>query len=177
MAKVPTGPIVIRYNGLFDFDGFYSAMIDWCKNMGFLFQEDTYKHKVPSPTGAEQEFTWKAEKETTNYVKNSLTISGHLWDASEVTVEKNGKKKKLTKGRFEIVIVGTLITDWQKKWKGSKFKERLGKIYEGVIIKKEIEGVHWDEMYYRVWNLHAILKKYFDMQTKWHEYKKYLGED
>ena len=32
-------------------------------------------------------------------------------------------------------------------------------------------------IYYRMWNLQAIIKKYFDMQTKKYAYKGYLGED
>ncbi|MFH1682586.1 MAG: hypothetical protein ABIA37_02200 [Candidatus Woesearchaeota archaeon] len=176
MSKHDTGPIVIRYTGLFDMDGVYSAMVDWCKNYGFIWQEGTYKHKVPTPKGAEQEFEWTAEREVTDYIKNTIFIKGHLWDATEVDIEVNGKRKTLTNGRMEMVITGSLITDWQGTWKGGKFIQWLGKAYENYILKKDIESIYWDEMYYRLWNFHAVLKKYFDLQAKWHEYKNYLGE-
>ena len=175
MASNKYPPIRVRYNGLFDFDGLYAAMTDWAKNYGYLWEEESYKHKVPSPKGAEQEWLWFAEKNVTDYIHYKLMILGHIWDMTEV--EKEGKRKKLTNGRFEIIIIGTLTTDWQKKWGQNKFSRFLGRMYEKYVMVKEIETIYGDQLWYRMWNLQAVLKKFFDMQTKWHEYKRYLGEN
>lgn len=169
-------PIRVRYSGLFDFDALYAAIIDWCKNYGYLWEEETYKHKVPSPKGAEQEFKWVAEKEVNDYIKYKIVMEPHIWDLTEVEVEKEGKKRSLSNGRIEILIKGELIPDWQKKFSRGRFSKFLGKAYYGMR-RREIESVYGDNLYYRLWNLQALIKKYFDMQTKWHEYKKYLGED
>ena len=152
-------------------------MTDWAKNYGYLWEEESYKHKVPSPKGAEQEWLWFAEKNVTDYIHYKLMILGHIWDMTEVEVEKEGKRKKLTNGRFEIIIIGTLTTDWQKKWGQNKFSRFLGRMYEKYVMVKEIETIYGDQLWYRMWNLQAVLKKFFDMQTKWHEYKRYLGEN
>lgn len=179
MTKIPVGPgpIYVRYTGLFDFDALYTAIVDWCKNEGYLWEEETYKHKVPSALGAEQEWKWHAEKEVTSYIKYEIKIEAHIWDRTEVEVTKDKKRKKLTNGRFQLILNGNVITDWQKKWEKNKFSRFLGKLYEEHIIRKEIENIYHDQLYYRLWNLQAIIKKFFDVQTKWHEYKKYLGED
>lgn len=167
---------IIRYNGLFDFDGLYALVTDWAKNYGFIWLETKYKHKVPSPKGAEQEISWKAEKTVTDYVKYEINIEVHTYDCTEVEVESEGKKKPLTNGRIAITIQGKIIPDWQEKFSGSKFVEKIGKVYAKLFMG-DIESIHGDTLHYRILNLHSLIKKYFDMQSKKHAYKGYLKED
>ena len=172
-AKLPS--ITLRYNGLFDFDAMYAMIIDWAKNYGYMWHERTYKHKVPSPKGAEQEFVWQMTKDVTEYVHHDIMFSVHMWDLTEVQVEIDGKPKSLSNARLYIVISGTLKSDWQGKFKGSKLAEKLGQWF-GKISEKEMDS-YTDALYYRVWNLQALMKKYFDMQSKKYQYKGYLGEN
>ena len=59
------GPTMrVRYNGLFDFDTLYASIIDWGKNYGYKVHEKVYKHKIPSPLGAEQEIKIDFSKKT-----------------------------------------------------------------------------------------------------------------
>lgn len=175
MPTYPLEPIQLRYHGLFDFDGFYSAVIDWAKNYGYLWHEKSYKHKVPSPRGAEQEWDWQMSTNVNEYVRFVIEIEIHSWDLLEVEVEVEGKKKILNNGRMLIKIEGAVELDWQKKFTGSKFRQKLGEWYIKYYFNRELIQ-YWDPLYYRVWNLHAIMKKYFDMQTKKNAYKNYIGE-
>ena len=176
MARpLPLKRAIIRYSGLFDFDALYATIIDWCKNHGYNWHEVTYKHKVPSPRGAEQEWRWRAEKEVNDYFKYELFFIPHAWDLTEIEITKDGKKKTLTNGRMEIIIEPTLVLDWQGRWKRNRFTEWLGTQYYQVI-RREIENVYHDELYYRMWGLQTAIKKFFNMQTKWNEWRKYLGE-
>ncbi len=168
--------ITLRYTGLFDFDGLYTAVIDWAKLYGFKWHEKSYKHKVPSPKGAEQELDWVIEKKVTEYISNKIIFTIHTWDQQEVEVDTDGKKKTLTNARMYIVIEGELEFDWQRRFAGSSFAKRLGDWYRNIVYKKELEAVYLDQLYYRIWGLHSILKKYFDMQTQKFAYKTYLGE-
>lgn len=177
MSKQDLPPIIIRYTGLFEFEGIYKIIIDWCKNYGYTWEEETYKHKVPSPRGAEQEFRWIAEKEVTDYLKYKIEMEAHGWDMTEIVMEKDGKKKSLTNARFEIIIKGIVITDWQGKWKKGRLPQFLGNIYEKFVIRRELDGLYADGLFYRLLSLQTLLKKFFDMQTKWNEYKGYLGGD
>ncbi|MBI4152678.1 hypothetical protein HY495_03130 [Candidatus Woesearchaeota archaeon] len=176
MASIPLNPITLRYNGLFDFDGMYAAIIDWAKNYGYLWFERSYKHKVPGPQGAELEFEWVMTKNITEYINYNILIIVHTWDTKEVEVEIDGKKKKLTQSRLYIILQGTLEIDWQKRFaEGGKMAKLLGK-WTLKVKTPELEGVYADQLYYRLWNLHALLKKFFDLQSKKHVYKGYLGE-
>ena len=169
-------PIILRYQGLFDWSGLYKSMVDWLKKYRFYFHEQTYKHKVPSPKGAEQELRWFAEVDVNDYIRFKMTIEIHLWDMTEVEVVKDGKKKVLTNARMEIVLLGDLILDWMNKFEKSKFTRALRDFYNKYIIRREIESFYGDMLYYRMWNFHSYIKKYLDLQTQWHEYEGYLGE-
>ncbi|MEW5897283.1 MAG: hypothetical protein AB1668_06310 [Nanoarchaeota archaeon] len=175
MTEIPLREITLRYNGLFDLDGLYAAVVDWAKNYGYMWHETKYKHKVPSPAGAEQELTWLMTKNVTEYRREEIVFDLHIWDMLEVEVEANGRKKSLSNARIQILIKGKLGLDWQKRFTG-KFAEKLGRLYEKVI-QKDIESVYYDQLYYRIWNLHAVVKKYFDMQAEKFAYKGYLKEN
>ncbi|MBT3813901.1 hypothetical protein HOE37_05260 [Candidatus Woesearchaeota archaeon] len=166
---------IIRYSGLFDFDGFYAAVIDWGKNHGYMWHEIDYKHKVPSPSGAEQEWKWRLMKDVNDFINYDIQFIIHAYDLLDVEVEVEGRKKNLTKGRLYIWINGTVTYDWQSKFGGGKFAKWLGAFY-AKRMNPEIAG-YWDTLYYRIWSLQTIIKKYFQMQTTKHPYKEYLKED
>lgn len=170
------GHIIIRYNGLFDFDALYAVIVDWAKHHGYMWTETEYKHKVPRPSGAEQNIKWKFTKKVNEYIHYEIRFHLHTWDQREVEVEIGNEKKSLTNARMHITIWATLTFDWQKRFKGSTFSLLLGDWYRNVVMKKEVESLYNDQLYYRVWNLHNIIKKYFDMQTKKYAYKGYLKE-
>lgn len=176
MSSLPLPQITLRYEGPFDFDGMYAAIIDWAKNYGYLWLETVYKHKVPSPKGAELEFLWEMTKNVTEYISYKITFTVHTWDTTEVEITVDGKKKTLTNSRIHLLIEGKIETDWQKRFSGNKFAQKLGGWYE-KLMGKNIEAIYWDQLYYRIWNLHALLKKYFDLQSKKYQYKGYLKEN
>ena len=176
-SKLPIPSITLRYKGVFDLDGLYAAVTSWAKNYEFLWHERDYKHKVPVPAGAEQEMKWDLSRKVTDYISYSISMAVQIWDLKEIQVEENGKKKRLSNARIQININGVVISDWQKIFGKGKFAGKLGNWYEKVFIKSDLEGRYWDPLYYRIWNLHAILKKYLEMQGQKYAYKGYLGED
>lgn len=176
MEDVNLPTITLRYNGVFDFDSFYTAVIDWAKNEGYMWHEKTFKHKVPSPEGAEQEFDWELTKNVTEFVRYTILISIHAWEMRDVDVEINGRKKTMAKARLFVRMNGFVKWDWQKRFsKAGKFGKFLGEVY-GKAMTRDV-AMYIDQLYFRMGNLHAIMKKYFDMQSKKHAYKGYLGEN
>lgn len=175
MEDVNLPTITLRYHGVFDFDGFYAAVIDWAKNEGYMWHEKSFKHKVPSPEGAEQEYDWELTKNVTEFVRYFILMSVHAWEVRDVDMEVNGRKKTMTHARLFIRMNGFVKWDWQKRFaKGGKLGKFLGEMY-GKAMTRDL-AMYIDQLYYRMGGLHAIMKKYFDMQTKKYEYKRYLGE-
>ena len=156
---------IIRYRGLFDWDGLYQAMADWFKRYRFILHEETYKHKVPSPRGAEQELRWIATSDVTDYIRFKIVVDFHLWDMTEVEIVRDGKKKLLTNARIQITLKNTLITDWQNRFEKNSFTRMLRGLWDGYIERRMIESGYGDIIFYRTWDLHAYIKKYLDMQT------------
>lgn len=167
---------VIRYTGIFDFDGLYKAMVGWLKARRYWFFEDTYKHKPGGPFGKELEIKWIAKKKVTEFYDTSMTINIHIWDLKDVEVIKEGKKIKLQKARMEIRFDADITLDYQKQWEKSSWTQALFTFYRKYIIKQEWESLWWDTIYYRLLKFHAFTKNYLDMQTKGNEYAGYLGE-
>jgi len=167
---------IIRYKGLFDFDGLYNLIVQWMKARRYWFHETKYKHKVPMPTGAEQEITFKGTKDITEYISQEIVIDFHLWDMTEVEVEQAGVKKTLTNARIEIVLTGALNMDIESRYEKTKFLLGLRKFLHKYILRPDIDA--WaDELRYRLYKLHEEIKKFLDMQAKGSEYVGYLGDN
>jgi len=165
--------ITVSYTGLFDFDGMYAAITDWAKNYGFVWYEVDYKHKVPSPKGAEVELKWSLSKVVNEYVSYEIVITPHIWNLLETEVEVNGKKKQMTSAILYIWLEPKVTLDWQSKGEtGGKLGKFLGKLYNKLLFRDL--SFHFDNLYYNTWNLHAVIKSYFDMQTKKNAFKDYM---
>ncbi|PIN73985.1 hypothetical protein COV20_02630 [Candidatus Woesearchaeota archaeon CG10_big_fil_rev_8_21_14_0_10_45_16] len=176
MPKDILGPIIVRYAGLFDLDTLYSSIIDWAKNYGYMWHEKSYKHKIPSVLGAEQELDWELSKNVTEYIKYVIKIRLLLTEMTELEVNTGGKTKQLTSGRLYLTMNGVVEWDWQKRFeKGGRLGKWLGKMYERAT-QKELESIYMDTLWYRMWNLQGMIKKILDLQTKKHAFKEYLGE-
>ena len=168
--------LIIRYKGLFDFDGLYYLMVQWLKQRRYWFHEIDYKHKVPTPYGAEQEIKWEAEKKINDYMKYRIGIFLHTWDQTEVEVIKDGEKKTLTSARIEITFDGTIEIDYEKRMSKSRVWAAIADVYYKYFLKEDIESIHYDTMYYRLQRLHSMVKKFLDMGAKGYEYEGYLGD-
>lgn len=176
MTEVKFEVGTIRYQGLFDFEGLYQAAVDWCKAHRYHFHEDSYKHKVPSPLGAEQEMLWTMYANVTEFFRFDITINVHTWEMTEVEVIKDGKKKILTNARLEIKMKGKVTADWQGRFKEGALRKMMKTLLTDYIWRREFTSVYADTLYYRLINLNTIFKKYLDMQTAWNEYEGYLRE-
>lgn len=173
----PTRDLFIQYEGLFDFDGMYSAIISWAKNYGYMWHEVDYKHKVPDAYGAEQEFKWTMTKRIDPYAVYEIKLHTHVFEMVDVEVNVGGKKKNLTKAKIYIKIIGTLKLDWQKHIRnGTKFARTLGDFWTRIFVH-DLSGTYWDTLVYRIYDLQHMIKGYLDMQTKKYTFKGYLGED
>ncbi len=159
-------PIYIRYTGLFDFDELYASIVDWGKGYGYQWFERNYKHKVPKPDGAEQEFVWLLGRDINEFVRYEINIETHLWDMVEVEVDTGKKKKKLTNARIEILITGKVVFDIEGKYADSnRWVQMFGQLYKKVV-QKEFEVQHWDNLYYRIYSLSSMIKKKLDVEGK-----------
>ena len=174
LTKVPAPTLVIKDEGIFDFEGLYKTLVSWFIDQGYRFEELSLKHKVPSLAGTELEYIWFAWRRHNEYTKFCVDMIFKLYDAKDLDVIKDGKKKRLTKARILCEFYGYLELDYSKRFSGNKFLQGLNKFLQYQILMKPMEGVigsmWWDELYYRTLKLHAVIKEYLALEAKGNAY-------
>ncbi|MDO8741074.1 MAG: hypothetical protein Q7J54_05885 [Candidatus Woesearchaeota archaeon] len=158
----------IKKVGIVDLDGLYRLMHRWYVDRNYYFEEPTYKHKVPSPAGAEEEFEWFGWRKMNDYVKYWILAYMHFYEMKEVEIIKDGKKKKMIRARVYIEVWGTMEWDWQKRWQGSKFLENVRKFMDQYFFmtRDKIGSSVWgDRLMYVAMKLHSEIKEHLEMET------------
>jgi hypothetical protein len=131
------GALKIRFKGVYDFEGAYRYVHDWLKRRAYRFHEKKYKDKPDTALGSETEIDLYGEKEVSEYYQYLVEVSFHTWETKDVMVNEGGKQARRSRGRVEIQISGNVITDWQKRYSGTKVKEMMGKFLDKVVLKYE----------------------------------------
>jgi len=157
---------IIKFKGIFDFHSLMRTMRNWIVNQGYEFHETSVKHKVPSPIGAEQEFEWWGWRKVNSYVKFHIDIYFHLWDLHDVEVVREGKKQKLQSARMQIEMTGRCELDWSNRFAGSRFLQALADFYDNYVIRKQIDTIYTDQLYYRIYKLQRVAKEFLEFETK-----------
>jgi hypothetical protein len=155
----------IKYDGIFQFDGFYQFCYDWITGeMGMLLAEKKYKEKL-SGESKNLEIEWKAEKEMTDYFKFEIEVSFKIIGLTKIEITEGTKKIKTNKGSVEMTMKGNLLRDYKGKFEKSGFQKFLRGIYEKMVIYARV-----DEMQGKVISdcdeFLAQAKAYLDLEGK-----------
>ncbi|OIO65088.1 hypothetical protein COY28_03140 [Candidatus Woesearchaeota archaeon CG_4_10_14_0_2_um_filter_57_5] len=170
MVGIPMWPMRIKYFGLFDWEGLYKMVYNWYQQKGYFYNETNYSYKVPTPMGAEMKLKCEGWRKTNDYMREWIYVYYHFFEMREVEVIKDGKKQKLTKARFYIELTGMVEMDYHGRWKQTLMGAYLKEFYHKFIIKKHMELMWWDRLYYRIYKLHGEIKQFLDMQGKENAY-------
>lgn len=161
----PLGPISqLRYKGIFDFEQLYRIMRAWFSEREYDFFEKKYKDK-DKIMGHEIEVDWHAEREINEFCQNHIRIFFHGWDMNEIDVVKDGKKKKVFKGRMLITFSAHLEMDYQNLWEKTAFHRFLRTFYIKNIIWHEIDDIWSDKLWYEANKIQQLAKQYLEMES------------
>jgi len=155
----------IKYKGVFDLDKVYKGAILWFKEHKFEFHETSYKTKPP-----ELELSWIAERKKSGFIKEVIEIHWHMFEQYPVEVIENGVKKQLYDANFTITMWGAIETDYadifgEQKWRDSNLKRRMLSFYNRYVVKKELDIMEEDVLYYEMYNLQTVIKKMIGMKA------------
>lgn len=177
MMVNPYFSMFIQYKGVWDMQDLYEVMADFFRNQKFKFYEVVYKHKHPSPFGADRQYVWRAVKNVEEYYQFEVDLFFHTYDARDIEVAmKDGSKRTFTKGRIWAQIRGRVYTDYEKKWEDNAFYAQLRNFYHKYVIQKKIEGIWEDEVYYHVMHpLHHLIQQRLKLETEEYEHKEFVG--
>ena len=123
-------PIIIRYRGLFDYDGLMALLRKFFAEYRFeKVNEPKFKFKVGG-TGAEAEFRIKGFRIVSEYIKITLQIDGHVWGIKRTLKEFHGEKKLVTSGKIQLQLSAKIGLDYNKLFDSSKKKGAEKKLIE-----------------------------------------------
>lgn len=175
--EAPATPVYMQYKGIFDLQDLYETIADFFRQKKFKLYEKMQRHRRPGPFGAELLYSFEARRKVEDYYEWIVTVNIETFDERDIEVVlKDGTKKKMTKGRLWIQILGNCVTDYEKIWEKSAFLAHLKSFYNKYIVKKKFEGVWWDELQYRiVLRLHALIKERLKMASEGYETRHMAG--
>ena len=155
----------IRYRGVYDWEGLFRLMRGWFEAREYEFYERRYKHKSKHE-GAELEINFEAWRDINEYARNVIKIYFHIWNAEEVEVVKDGKKKKMWDARMLIEFSGLVELDYDNHWEHSFFLRHLRNFYHEFVIKQEIDNIWTDKLWYKINDLQQECKRFLGMQSE-----------
>jgi hypothetical protein len=152
----------IVYVGIFDYQKLVRTIATWFADQGYEFHEDMFKHKVPSPSGSEQEFGFRGWRKTTEYVQYWIILKCHIWELKEVDILVDGAKKKMAKGKLQLILSMEVFFDYNEKFK-TPSAVKIQNFLHKQVWDKQISGGWEDECYYRMYKLHKVIKETLNM--------------
>ena len=175
-TELGDGPLYIRKTGIWDMQDLYETVAEFFRIRKFKFHERVYKHKRPSPFGAERQYTWEAEKKENEYIIFKYNIYIHTYDAHDIeVVDKNNQKRNFTKGRIWFEIRSAVETDWEKRFEENKFYKELKNFFNKYIVKNNIVMGWETNMRYQMGELHALVKERLKMEADEYEHLHFAG--
>lgn len=161
MPRSPTQTVTLRYQGLFDFEGLYGALISFFTSKEYDYIEKLWKEKEASPEGREITVKMAPEKKVTEYIMHVYAIEWKSIDVHPVEIVRNGKPVKLIHARFHIIIKAELNVDWQSLGDTSP---KLGAFWKDHVFKRELWGVYYPNLQMEAQQLMDHLKQYLHME-------------
>ncbi|MBD3209221.1 hypothetical protein GF367_02270 [Candidatus Woesearchaeota archaeon] len=156
---------MIRYKGVFDWEGLYRLCRLWIEDNRYKFQEKRYKHK-----GDELEIDLTGERRIDEMHKQHLYVYFHIWHLRDIEIAEGTKTLKRNTGLVHVEIWGSIEVDYSGRFEGSKFKEKLKKWWM-IIRKKEFLGTYIEPFTKTLFDLHTKIKTFLNMSTDENYYK------
>lgn len=154
--------LVLRYQGLFDFEALYEKIIHFFESRKYEYVEKRWKEKDFSPLGRERVIKMAPEKYVTEYLMYEYAIEWNNMDVHKVEVVRNGKTVSLTWARFIFTCEAHIHVDWQKL---GKKNEKTAKFFNEKVLKREITEVHAPELLFEQQRLLDDIKEFLHMEV------------
>ncbi len=164
VSAIPDESIILKYSGIFDLSGLYKAIADWFIDYGFYLEEPVWKHKIPTPGGAEQEIGFDGWKKINEYVRYWVDLYIHMYDLVDVDVVKEGVKKKMNRAQIVMEFRAQVETDYSKRFE-TKFEMFIKDFMDKYLYKKDMDVIWTDQLYYITYKLHTKIKEFLGMET------------
>jgi hypothetical protein len=160
-----------QYKGVWDMEGLLKCITEFYTREKFKYYEKVQRHRHPGPFGVERLYKIEAHRNLDEYCRWVSNVLLETFDEQDVEVlGKDGKRRKMAKGRLWIQQTGTIVLDYGKRWEGSWWNLNLRKFMNRYIIRKRIELPYWDTFQYQIHlKLHRTIVNFLNMESKGEE--------
>lgn len=118
--KVIVSGLTLKYTGLFDMYELFALIDRWCKENGYDREE--HKHEViVNAQGTQVDLEVKPNRTISDYIKHIIEMRIKAADLKTVTVEVDGKTRKLQEGTVSIAFGAKQTSDLEGKWVSNAF--------------------------------------------------------
>ncbi|MFT4312982.1 MAG: hypothetical protein ACMXYA_01105 [Candidatus Woesearchaeota archaeon] len=152
----------LRYRGVFDYDGLYAFMKNWCLKRKIRIFESPFKWKASGPGMTEIEAFIKGETKLDEYQKFEIEI---MWKAVDMKFFHDEKsQKKMSQGRIHIQLSGTITSDYQNIFGKTPLSKTMGDIINHVL-KKDTTKNHLEHFRVELEDFHNEMRQFFHQDT------------
>lgn len=156
---------IIKYTGVFDFDGLYKYCHKWIATHDFDVYETDARDRPPYKV-----YVIWGRKKVTFFAMLTLNIELWLWDDKPVEVFKDGKQQTLTEGRLKLVVNGGYIIDYDGDFERSAFLKKVENFLHNYVMYHDILLKYFDYMDYYLYDFMTDIKKFIGMETATNAY-------
>ncbi len=139
---------VIKSKGYFIWKDLLMNIKKWFESEYYLFGETKHKYKPD-----EREVDVIGDRKLNEYVRYKIAVGIKVMGLKDVELIKDGKKITMQEGRVNINIAGTMLLDWQARFKGNKFLQAVQDFYHKYVIKQKIESEWLDHLGFKIYQL------------------------
>lgn len=151
----------IKWEGITDFLELYKYMKLYLEDIGYAREENLEQKYIErvKPEGKKQlEIRWHGTKKKSEFFEYNIDMTILILGMSEVEIEKEGVKRKMQKGIFEMRISSYITTT--NKWDELKGLQRL---YYDLTIRKRIDEYKL-ELYQKSTGFHSYVKNFLGLR-------------
>ncbi|MBW3022981.1 hypothetical protein KY308_02670 [Candidatus Woesearchaeota archaeon] len=159
--KIVVSGMTVQYEGIMNLRDIYKIIDDWQKDNDYDTIEKLNAEYV-RPEGKYIELTLEPEKKVSDYVKNIIKIKLIARNIKDVTVEDEGRKKKMQEGELAVTLTGVLETDYEGKW-----EQKATIFFLRVLVDKYIYKFYTDKfesaLAKEIKDLHTQIKSFLNL--------------
>ncbi|MBI4439279.1 hypothetical protein HY640_05070 [Candidatus Woesearchaeota archaeon] len=159
--RIVVDHLTVHYIGMFNVTELYQLIDNWIREKGFDRRELRNQEHV-KPEGKYIELELQPWKKVSDYVRHQIRVLIRMINLKEVTVEIDGKKKRMHKGKVYIIIDGIMYTDFEGRWEQRPFYFFLRTVFDKFIYRT-YTGQFEDLLVETCSQLYLNIKAYLNM--------------
>ena len=154
-------PLVVSYEGYFSARELYRLITDWFVTKNYDVLEKRADEFVRDE---KKQIIWQVENDRriNDYIKHIIGVTMTATDVRDVTVEVDGRKRKLQHGHVQVRFIAFVDSDLEGKWEQYAWRWYIRIVTEKFLLKREFDE-HIAEVTKNTKELRDLVKSYLNV--------------